>query len=168
MKVYFAHGKESGPWGFKIGRLAEITRALGCDLDSVDYSDLMDPELRVQRLLGLLQQEQDDYVLVGSSMGAYVSLVAAATLEPRALFLMAPALYMPGFAIQQYQSRCETIELVHAWADEVIPVENAIRFARQANCSLHLVAADHALNGAIGQVEQYYEGFLKKLLAADA
>ncbi len=168
MKVYFAHGKESGPWGFKISRLAEITRACGCDLESIDYSDQMDPDLRVQRLLAQLRQETGEIILVGSSMGAYVSVVAAAAIEVRALFLMAPALYMPGFAVQQYQPRCASIEVVHGWSDEVIPAQNAIRFAREADCSLHLIAADHVLNGAITLVEEIYTDFLNRQLLADA
>ena len=97
MKVYFAHGKESGPWGFKISRLAEITRACGCDLESIDYSDQMDPDLRVQRLLAQLRQETGEIILVGSSMGAYVSVVAAAAIEVRALFLKR----LPGISIDQ-------------------------------------------------------------------
>ena len=40
MKVYFSHGKESGPWGSKIKRLANIAKEHGCSVDSIDYSDL--------------------------------------------------------------------------------------------------------------------------------
>jgi len=54
MKVYFSHGKESGPWGTKIKRLAEIARNKGCAVESVDYTDLVDPDLRVERLLEVL------------------------------------------------------------------------------------------------------------------
>ena len=79
MKVIFSHGKESGPWGFKIKRLAEIARQQGCGVDSIDYTDLMNPELRVERLLAVLEQEVDEFALVGSSMGGYVALVASET-----------------------------------------------------------------------------------------
>ena len=34
-------------------------------------------------------------ILVGSSMGGYVSTVASVSLKPAGLFLMAPAFYMP-------------------------------------------------------------------------
>ena len=50
MKVYFSHGKESGPWGTKIKRLAVIAEERGCAVESVDYTDTMDPDLRVERL----------------------------------------------------------------------------------------------------------------------
>ena len=56
MKVVISHGKESGPWGFKIKRLAEIARQQRFSDDSIDYTDLKDPDLRVERLLAALEQ----------------------------------------------------------------------------------------------------------------
>ena len=38
--VYFNHGKESGPWGDKITRLADIARGRGFDAQSLDYRGL--------------------------------------------------------------------------------------------------------------------------------
>ncbi len=64
MKVYFSHGKESGPWGSKIKRLAEISKAQSLEVKSIDYSDIADPDLRVERLVGCLKKEQDDFLLV--------------------------------------------------------------------------------------------------------
>ena len=81
MKVYFSHGKESGPWGTKIKRLAKIAEGMGCAVESVDYTDLMDPVLRVERLLEVLASEEGRFLLVGSSMGGYVSLVASETVK---------------------------------------------------------------------------------------
>ena len=34
--VVFSHGKESGPWGTKIAALADIARAEGYEVESVD------------------------------------------------------------------------------------------------------------------------------------
>lgn len=166
MRVVFSHGKESGPWGFKIKRLAEIANRQGCSVDSIDYSDLMDPDLRVERLLTTLQQETDDLILVGSSMGGYVALVASESVAAKAVFLMAPALYIPGFKKQQYQSKSSQIEIVHAWSDDVIPVEHSIKYAQQADCTLHLISGDHALNGVIETVEKLFDRFLKTVLQA--
>lgn len=164
MKVVFSHGKESGPWGFKIKRLAEIARQQGCSVDSIDYTDLMDPELRVERLLAVLEQEIDEFVLVGSSMGGYVALVASETVAAKGVFLMAPALYMPGFKQQQHDSRSPHIEIVHGWSDGVIPADHSIKYARQADCSLHLISGDHALNGVIESVERLFGRFLTTVL----
>ncbi len=161
MKVFFSHGKESGPWGTKIKRLAVIAEDMGCIVESIDYTDTMDPDLRVERLLETLAWEKNPFVLAGSSMGGYVSLVASASVDVKSVFLMAPALYIAGYERQEYRSRCSHIEIVHGWSDEVIPAENSIRYAREADCTLHLISGDHALNGSIGAVEGLFGRFLK-------
>ena len=163
MKVYFSHGKESGPWGTKIKRLAKIAENTGCGVESIDYTDTMDPDLRVERLLGVLAREQGEFVLVGSSMGGYVSLAASQEVHAEAIFLMAPALYIPGYERQEYRSRCSHIEIVHGWSDDVIPVENSIRYAKEADCTLHLISGDHPLNSSLEVVAGLFERFLEQV-----
>jgi alpha/beta superfamily hydrolase len=124
----------------------------------------MDPDLRVERLLAELEKEVDDFILVGSSMGGYVALVASEIVNAKAVFLMAPALYIPGFKKQQHDSKSSHIEIVHGWSDDVIPAENSIKYARQVDCTLHLISGDHALNGVIKTVENLFEQFLVSAL----
>jgi len=162
MKVYFSHGKESGPWGTKIKRLAAMAEEMGCAVESVDYTDTMDPDLRVERLLSVLAEEEGDFVLVGSSMGGYVSLVASESVSAKAIFLMAPALYIPGYRRQEYDSKCPHVEIVHGWSDDVIPPEHSIRYAKEADCALHLIGGDHALNGSLEVVANLFERFLSR------
>ncbi len=165
MKLVFSHGKESGPWGFKIKRLASIAENRGCDVNSIDYRDCMDPDLRVERLLqNLREQTPQDIILVGSSMGGYVSLVASISQPVAALFLMAPALYMPGAKHQHYSSQAAHIEIVHGWYDDEIPPQHSIDYARDADCSLHLVPGDHPLNTSIETVEAIFKDFLDGVL----
>jgi hypothetical protein len=61
MRVYFSHGKESGPWGSKITSLANIAKDQGFSVDSIDYSDIVDPDLRVERLINVLEKEEEDF-----------------------------------------------------------------------------------------------------------
>jgi len=164
MKVYFSHGKESGPWGTKIKRLAKIAENMDCGVESIDYTDTMDPDLRVERVLGVLAKEQDEFVLVGSSMGGYVSLVASQEVRAEAIFLMAPALYIPGYERQEYRSRCSRIEIVHGWSDDVIPVEHSIRYAKEADCTLHLISGDHPLNSSLDVVARLFARFLEQVI----
>lgn len=163
MKVIFSHGKESGPWGFKIKHLAAIAEEHGCSVDSIDYTDLMDPDQRVTRLLDILKLETEPFALVGSSMGGYVSLVASESVTTKGVFLMAPALHMPGFKKQQHESKSPLINIVHGWSDDIIPVENSIQFARQADCALHLISGDHPLNDVVKEVEVFFMRFLSKV-----
>ena len=163
MRVYFSHGKESGPWGFKIKRLASIAEAAGLDVTSVDYRDLNDAEKRVERLLDVISNDNDDYILAGSSWGGYVSLVAAASCRPKAIFLMAPAIHMPGLKHQQYPTSCRNIHIIHGWDDEIIPVDCSIRYAREANVNCHLIDGDHGLNAVIENVAMHFELFLNSI-----
>ena len=159
MKVYFSHGKESGPWGSKIKRLANIAIEQGHSVDSIDYSDILDPDLRVERLLNILNRSDGDFLLVGSSMGGYVSLVASEQVDAKGVFLLAPALFMPGYKIQTYTNKTN-IEIVHGWSDDIIPPDHSIKFARSAGCTLHLIAGDHRLNCSIEVVERLFLQFL--------
>jgi alpha/beta superfamily hydrolase len=138
---------------------------MGCAVESVDYTDTVDPDLRVERLLEVLAEEEDEFVLVGSSMGGYVSLVASEEVDAKAVFLMAPALYMPGYERRKYRSRCSHIEIVHGRSDDVIPPENSVRYAKEADCALHLISGDHALNGSLEVVAELFEGFLSRAKA---
>lgn len=163
--VYFAHGKESGPWGIKIQRLAKVAEGYGLKVISPDYLDLSDPDERVARLMGLLASEPalEQVVLVGSSLGGYISTVAASQLPVGGLFLMAPALHYPGQPIDHRVSHCPVC-VVHAWRDEVIPVEQAIRFCQQGSHALHLLDSDHRLTSALEEIEAIFSRFLETLL----
>ena len=167
MKIYFSHGKESGPWGSKIKRLADIAKTMGCDVDSVDYTDIMEPDLRVDRLLNILEKEQGDFALVGSSMGGYVSQVVSERVNATGVFLLAPALYIPGYQCQQYTKKSSILEIVHGWSDDVIPPEHSIRFAREVKCSLHLIDGDHRLNSSINTVSILFEQFIRSILSGE-
>ena len=74
--VVFSHGKESGPWGSKIAAMSEIARGEGFHVESVDYQGIDDPHARVTRLLAFCKDLRGSLVLVGSSMGGYVTAAA--------------------------------------------------------------------------------------------
>ncbi len=153
--VVFAHGKESGPWGTKITRLAEVARARNFDVLSPDYSHTHDPKERVAHLLKLAPAART-LVLVGSSMGAYVSAMACAALKPRALFLMAPALYFPGWDEDPQGCPQDTV-VVHGWRDDIVPVEVGIRFARARGAELHVLDSGHTLNDQLASLSQLFD-----------
>jgi pimeloyl-ACP methyl ester carboxylesterase len=160
MKVIFSHGKESGPWGSKITKLANIAKELGFDVDSIDYTGITSPEERVAKLNNYLKNGTQSYILVGSSMGGYVSLVAAQTNKPVGVFLLAPALFIPEYKQQTYPTNLKYLEIIHGWSDDIIPVEHSIKYAKQAQCSLHLIDGDHRLNYSIKQVSELFNLFL--------
>jgi alpha/beta superfamily hydrolase len=159
--VCFAHGKESGPWGTKITRLAEVARGRGFEVQSPDYSHSHDPKERVAHLLELAPRART-LVLVGSSMGGYVSAMACAALKPQALFLMAPALYFPGWDEDPQGCPANTV-VVHGWHDDIVPVDVGIRFARARGATLHLLDSGHTLSDQLEALALLFDDLLKRV-----
>ena len=161
--VCFAHGKESGPWGTKITHLAEVAKVRSFAVISPDYSGSHDPHERVAQLQKLAPRARR-LVLVGSSMGGYVSAMACAALKPQALFLMAPALYFPGW--DEEPSGCpELTVVVHGWKDEIVPVKRSITFASTRKSALHLLDSGHTLNDQLPTLVRLFDELLARTLA---
>jgi surfactin synthase thioesterase subunit len=161
--VVFSHGKESGPWGSKITAMAAVVRDFGAAVESVDYRGLDDPADRVRKLIEAGAELTGPLVLVGSSMGAHVCATAAAHLKPRGVFLLAPAFYMVGYEGYTPQDvNCPTA-IVHGWGDDIVPVENAIRWAREHRAALHVLDSDHRLEDQIGAICVLLREFLRTL-----
>jgi len=158
--VVFSHGKESGPWGSKIAAMAEIAREDGFQVESVDYQGIDDPQARVTRLLAFCKDLRGSLVLVGSSMGGYVTVAGSALLQARGLFLLAPALYMPDYAKPIVRPANSPITIVHGWRDDVVPVDNSIRFAREYKATLHVIDADHRMLDHIRAINHFFSYFL--------
>ncbi len=161
--LIFAHGKESGPRGKKIQVLSGVARQLGYAVESPDFSDLPDPDARVERLIEAARQCSGAIVLTGSSMGGYVVTVASPSVRPAGLFLMAPAFYLPGYGNQDpVPAGCPTV-VVHGWQDQIVPPELAIAFARAHGADLHLLNAEHDLVSRLPLVEKLFGEFLGDL-----
>ena len=174
--VVFSHGKESGPLGSKIRALMRVAELQGAQTLSVNYREFPDgtaidhdapgeADRRVAQLLATTLPAHGRLVLVGSSMGGYVSTVASQHLKPDALFLLAPAFYLPGYACQDPAPHATATLIVHGWGDDVVSPGNSIRFARQNRCALHLLAGDHRLNAALPAIEPLFALFLQGILA---
>jgi pimeloyl-ACP methyl ester carboxylesterase len=158
--VVFSHGKESGPWGKKIIALAETARAEGYTVESIDYRGIDSPEKRVERLVEGCRGLQGELVLVGSSLGGFVAMAAASFLHARGVFLMAPAIYMPGLPELRPRVVDCPVEIVHGWKDDVVPLEHSMRFAREYGAALHLLDDDHGLHASIRRIKHLFEYFL--------
>jgi len=165
--VVFAHGKESGPWGTKITELARVAKRRGYAVLSPDYSFSPDPKTRVDHLLALQPRARQTLVLVGSSMGGYVSAMACAALQPTALFLMAPALYFPGWD-EEPEGIPALTSVVHGWGDDIVPPERGHRFAARHRAALHLIDADHGLNSQLPLLCDLFDALLLKALETTA
>jgi pimeloyl-ACP methyl ester carboxylesterase len=163
-QICFSHGKESGPWGTKIQTLAAVAQAADWEVESLDYQGMDDPEERVAVLESWCRQQPEPAVLVGSSMGAYVAAEVACRLPARALFLMAPAFYVPGDEhLQPEPADCPTT-IVHGWNDAVIPWQNSVRYAEAARARTILLNDDHRLSAELDELGQHFLMFLEGLV----
>jgi pimeloyl-ACP methyl ester carboxylesterase len=161
--VVFSHGQESGPWGTKIRAMADCVRDMGCAADSIDYQGITDPAERVAKLVDECDALDAPLVLVGSSMGGHVATAAAEPLGAAGLFVLAPAYYMPGYEELTPNPPGMPTCIVHGWRDDIVPVENSIRYAKSCNAELHILDGDHRLTDNIDEINYYLRRFIEKI-----
>jgi len=162
--IVFSHGKDGAPWGPKIVAMAAVARRHGLHIESIDYRGMDDPAARVAKLLDLCRSRDTPVTLVGSSLGGHVSAAVSSLVPTQGMFLLAPAFFMPGF--EQYTptpAQCP-LAIVHGWNDDIVPVDNSIRFARLYKASLHLLDSDHRLTANIAEICELLEDFLARLI----
>lgn len=165
--VVFSHGKESGPDGTKIQAMRAIAEELGFKTVSIDYTACKDEVERKVLLRSYLSNQVGRIILVGSSMGGYVSAALANEFELSALFLLCPALSLAGYDPVVYQPMTDNIVLVHGWNDDVVPFESSIDFARKHKATLHLVEDGHRLRESIPQLQKWLEHLLDSVVKID-
>lgn len=163
-RLIWCHGYLSRPWGAKSLALAETAKGFGLTMEGPDFSDLENPDLRAELLAGMLEGDDRPAILAGSSMGAYV----AATAGERAagLFLLAPAVYLPGYAVHVFSNLPGRVTVIHGWDDETVPVDNGIRFARTHRADLHVLADNHRLERSTPELCALFARFLTDVLEA--
>lgn len=162
--IVFSHGQEGEPWGTKIVAMAEVARRHGLSVESVDYRGMADPAARVEKLLEFCKQLPGELLLVGSSLGAHVCTTVSTQVPTRGLFLLAPAFFMPGYEQYTPVAPACPVDIVHGWNDDIVPVENSIRYARQYKCALHILDSDHRLTANISDVCALLDHFLRRTL----
>lgn len=159
--LIWCHGSLSQPWGTKSKSLAHTATGLGLTMEAPDFQDLEKPDTRVERLVDHLGDAPA--ILAGSSMGGYVACAAAKRVQVAGLFLLAPAFYFPGYDVHVFSNLPETVWLVHGWNDDVVPVENSIRFAGQHKANLHIIDDDHRLSASVDHINWLFGRFLETI-----
>lgn len=161
--IVFSHGQDGEPWGTKIVAMAEVARAMQYRVESVDYRGIADPAQRVEKLLAFCKTQDVAPVLVGSSLGGHVATAVSQMAKARGLFLLAPAFYMPGYEQYTPAPAACPIAIVHGWRDDVVPIANSIRYAREHRATLHAIDSDHRMTADIGKITAYLQLFLNDL-----
>ena len=150
-----SHGFESGPDATKVTALAEVAETLGWTHERPDYTDLDakreiselgDVPARLQRLLTIAKRaaEKGPIVLAGSSLGSYISGRVSLEVKPAGLFMMVPPLKMG--TMPDLDAAAVPTSIIHAWNDELIPVNDVVTWARQRAARLLIVDDGHRLS----------------------
>ncbi len=147
--IVFSHGKESGPWGSKIKAMADFAKSV-CDseIHSLDYQEIESPDCRADHLISYLSKLSGEIILVGSSMGGYVSTLASTQINISGLMLLAPAFYLGGYDVSVPSTSCKNVRVIHGWHDDEVPYQNSVKFADEHKATLTLVNDGHRLSNS--------------------
>jgi len=164
--VLYNHGKDSTPWSEKTLAFAEIAKKHGYQIqspESPDYRNQQDPDERVKQLLSMDLTGYDEVVLIGFSMGAYVATVAAETIKPNGLFLLAPAFYLPDYKQTKFSPPADCTKVYHGWRDDIVAPENSWKFCQKYYIHLQILDSDHRLINKLTYLQQEFDRFLCNL-----
>lgn len=158
--VILSHGMESGPNATKVTRLAKVAESLGFSTERVDDQGIVDAGKRLERLLPKIDAATRPLILVGSSLGAYVSALASLQREIDGLFLLAPPVRLPDIQ-PEIQLRAHHIAIVHGWHDELFAADGVYALAKGCDAQLKLYNADHRLGDVIDAIDADFAQFLQ-------
>jgi len=113
-------------------------------------------EERMAKLQAILSG-QNDLLLVGSSFGGLMASIFAMDHETRVrrLILLAPAINLMEFTPYREKKLSMPVHLYHGRQDEVIPIEEVRKVARQvfSDLTFHAVDDDHYLHKTFETIE---------------
>lgn len=141
MKVYFFHGKESGPHGSKYHSLTTLGEVHSPDFQGMDIWE------RLEKAEAVTEGEED-LIVVGSSMGGLLAsmLYSRHPERFRALVLMAPALHLPeAREVIDKMPEPENIAVFHGRDDEVVPLAPVMEFCARFDIPVEVVEDGHRL-----------------------
>lgn len=169
--IILSHGSDSGPDATKVSVLAQVAEALGWTTERPDYRE--DDALghagcvapRIERLQAAIATSATPPVLVGSSMGAFVSGLASLAQPVKALFLLALPVAIPGVDAGFDLRREVPSMLIHGYDDDICPADRALAFAAGANMPALMVADDHRLGHHVDAIADQFHLFLSGLAA---
>ena len=167
--VILSHGSDTGPDATKVSVLAKVAESMGWTTERPDYRE--DDKLghagsiepRIARLHQRIAASAAPPVLVGSSMGAFVSGLASLEVPVAGLFLLAAPALIPGNDLA-FDVRLDVPTLmIHGWHDDVCPLDEIYEFAGRRELPLLILDDDHRLSAHIDAISRQFGFFLEQL-----
>jgi len=171
-QIILSHGSDSGPDATKVSMLAALAESLGWRTQRPDYraddarghAGSVAP--RIARLRATIEALDVPPLLVGSSMGAFVSGLASLDVPVAGLLLLATPSAIPGYVRAFDLRRCVPTVLIHGWRDDVCPVGGVQAFAAQRRLPLLVLDDDHRLGASMQMIAAQFRLLLDQLANA--
>ena len=170
--IILSHGSDSGPDATKVSALATLAESLGWHTQRPDYrsddarghAGSVAP--RIARLRATIEALDAPPLLVGSSMGAFVSGLASLDVPVAGLLLLATPSAIPGYPRAFDLRREVPTMLIHGWRDEVCPVTGVHAFVAQRRLPLLVLDDDHRLGASMDVIAAQFRQMLDRLATA--
>ncbi|MEO5811918.1 MAG: alpha/beta hydrolase [Rhodanobacter sp.] len=171
-QIILSHGSDSSPDATKVSVLAALAESLGWLTQRPDYRDddarghagAVAP--RIARLRATVEALAEPPILVGSSMGAFVSALVSLEVPVAGLLLLATPSAIPACPRTVDMRRGVPTLLIHGWRDEVCPVAGAQKLAARYRVPLLLLDDDHRLGASVDVVAAQCRVFLDQVARA--
>ncbi len=167
--IILSHGSDSSPDATKVSALAALGDSRGWRTHRPDYrtddtrghADSVAP--RIARLRATIESLDAPPLLVGSSMGAFVSGLASLDVPVSGLLLLATPSGIPGYPRALDLRRDVSGMLIHGWRDEVCPVGRIQAFCSRRHLPLLVLDDDHRLGDSMAAIAAQFSWLLDRL-----
>lgn len=170
--VILSHGSNSSPDATKVSALAALAESLGWSTQRPDYRDddarghAASVAPRIARLRATIEALDAPPLLVGSSMGAFVSALVSLDVPVAGLLLLATPAAIPGYAHPvDIRTHVPTM-LIHGWRDTVCPLPAVQPLAARHRLPLLVLDDDHRLGASAVPIAAQLRLLLEQLAGA--
>lgn len=170
-QVILSHGSDSGPDATKVSVLAALAESLGWRTQRPDYrtddarghAGSVAP--RIARLRATIEALDTPPLLVGSSMGAFVSGLVTLDVPVAGLLLLATPSEIPGYARAFDLVPGVPTLLIHGWRDEVCPLQGVYAFSARRRLPMLVLDDDHRLGASMDAIVVQFRQMLEQQAA---
>ena len=167
-QVILSHGSDSGPDATKVSVLAALAESLGWRTQRPDYrtddarghAGSVAP--RIARLRATIEALDAPPLLVGSSMGAFVSGLVTLDVPVAGLLLLATPSEIPGYARAFELAPGVPATLIHGWRDEICPLQGVYAFSARRRLPLLVLDDDHRLSASMDAIAAQFRVMLEQ------
>jgi predicted alpha/beta-hydrolase family hydrolase len=167
-QIILSHGSGSSPDATKVSALAALAESLGWLTQRPDYgaddarghAGSVAP--RIARLRATIEALEAPPLLVGSSMGAFVSGLVSLDVPVAGLLLLATPSEIPGYPRAFDLREGVPATLIHGWRDDVCPLAGMQAFAASRRLPLLVLDDDHRLGASMDAIAVQFRRLLEQ------